>query len=153
MVLIGIATVRERLPPRRRKILLPAAFTRAPFTLVTLGIFFMMWGLFTPFFYLPQYGQSLGMDPQLSSYILSTLNAGSVFGRILPGITADKIGRFNILSPPAHPLLTALLSEQSPAPKSSDQDEFAQAFAQAVKGDSKRKRAQYPEKYSPPQSQ
>jgi MFS family permease len=72
----------------------------------------MIWGLFTPFFYLPQYGQSFGMDPQLSSYILSTLNAGSVFGRILPGIIANKIGRFNILSPPAHPLLTALLSEQ-----------------------------------------
>lgn len=42
------------------------------------------------------------------------------------------------------------LHPNSPAPKSSDQDEFAQAFAQAVKDDSKRKRAQYLEKYSPP---
>lgn len=97
MVLIAMATVRERLPPRRGKIMLPAAFTRAPYTLITLGIFFMMWGLFTPFFYLPQYAQSHGMEPQLSSYLLSILNAGSVPGRILPGIIADKIGRFNIL--------------------------------------------------------
>ncbi|KAJ5387668.1 hypothetical protein N7509_010209 [Penicillium cosmopolitanum] len=42
------------------------------------------------------------------------------------------------------------LHPTSPAPRSSDQDEFAQAFAQAVREDSKRKRAQYPEKYNPP---
>ena len=42
------------------------------------------------------------------------------------------------------------LHPTSPAPKSYDQDEFAQAFAQAVYDDSKRKRAQYPDKYSPP---
>lgn len=97
MVLIAMVTIRERLPPRRGKIFLAAAFTRAPYVLVTLGIFFMMWGLFTPFFYLPQYAQSHGMGSQNSTYLLSILNAGSVFGRILPGIVADKIGRFNIL--------------------------------------------------------
>ncbi|KAL4785995.1 putative monocarboxylate transporter [Aspergillus varians] len=97
MVLIAMATLRERLPPRHGKVLLPLAFTRAPYTLVTLGIFFMMWGLFTPFFYLPQYAQARGMDAQLSSYLLSILNAASAFGRVLPGIFADKIGRFNIL--------------------------------------------------------
>lgn len=97
MVLITMVTIRERLPPRRGKIFLAAAFTRAPYVLVTLGIFFMMWGLFTPFFYLPQYAQSHGMGSQNSTYLLSILNAGSVFGRILPGIVADKIGRFNIL--------------------------------------------------------
>ncbi|KAJ5783765.1 uncharacterized protein N7518_009442 [Penicillium psychrosexuale] len=97
MVLIAMITVRERLPPRRGKVLLPRAFARAPYTLVTLGIFFMMWGLFTPFFYLPQYAQSYGMESQLASYLLSILNAASVFGRILPGMVADKIGRYNIL--------------------------------------------------------
>ncbi|KAJ5771358.1 uncharacterized protein N7511_003409 [Penicillium nucicola] len=97
MVLIAMITVRERLPPRRGKVILPAAFTRVSYTLTTLGIFFMMWGLFTPFFYLPQYAQSHGMESQLSSYLLSILNAASVFGRILPGMVADKIGRFNIL--------------------------------------------------------
>ncbi|KAJ5108444.1 Major facilitator superfamily domain general substrate transporter [Penicillium angulare] len=97
MVLIGMVTLKERLPPRRGKVLLPKAFTRAPYTLVTLGMFFMMWGQFTPFFYLPQYAQSHGMGLQLSSYLLSILNAASVFGRILPGIVADRFGRFNIL--------------------------------------------------------
>lgn len=97
MILIAMVTIKGRLPPRRGKILLPAAFTRAPFTLTTLGVFCMMWGLFTPFFYLPQYAQYYGMESQLSSYLLSILNAASIFGRILPGMIADKIGRFNIL--------------------------------------------------------
>lgn len=97
LLLIAMATVRGRLPPRGGKIFLPAAFTRVPYTLITLGIFFMMWGLFTPFFYLPQYAQSHGMEPQLSSYLLSILNAVSLVGRILPGLLADKVGRFNVL--------------------------------------------------------
>lgn len=42
------------------------------------------------------------------------------------------------------------LHPNSPAPEYPDEDRFAQAFAQAVYDDSKRKRAQYPEKYSPP---
>jgi MFS family permease len=37
------------------------------------------------------------MSANLSSYLLSILNAASIFGRILPGIIADKLGRFNVM--------------------------------------------------------
>lgn len=37
------------------------------------------------------------MSDNLSSYLLSILNAASIFGRILPGIIADKLGRFNVM--------------------------------------------------------
>jgi MFS family permease len=37
------------------------------------------------------------MSTNLSSYLLSILNAASIFGRILPGIIADKLGRFNVM--------------------------------------------------------
>jgi MFS family permease len=37
------------------------------------------------------------MSTNLSSYLLSILNAASIFGRILPGIVADKVGRFNVM--------------------------------------------------------
>ncbi|KKK23533.1 putative monocarboxylate transporter [Aspergillus rambellii] len=97
MIGIALLTLKERLPPRQGKVLLPRAFTRAPYTLVTLGIFFLMWGMFTPFFYLPQYAQTHGMNSELASYLLAILNAASAFGRILPGLMADKIGRFNTL--------------------------------------------------------
>ncbi|OJJ50115.1 hypothetical protein ASPZODRAFT_89959 [Penicilliopsis zonata CBS 506.65] len=99
LVLLSIACVaiKGRLPPRAGKILLPRAFLHLPYTLITFSIFFMMWGMFTPFFYLPQYAQLHGMSSNLSSYVLSVLNAASFFGRVLPGFLADKIGRFNTL--------------------------------------------------------
>jgi MFS family permease len=37
------------------------------------------------------------MSDNLSSYLLSILNAASIFGRILPGIIGDKLGRFNVM--------------------------------------------------------
>lgn len=37
------------------------------------------------------------MSTNLSLYLLSVLNAASIFGRILPGIFADKFGRFNTM--------------------------------------------------------
>lgn len=36
------------------------------------------------------------MSVNLSNYLLSILNAASIFGRILPGWAADKLGRFNV---------------------------------------------------------
>ena len=37
------------------------------------------------------------MSLSLASYLLAILNAASVFGRVVPGLVADKIGRFNTL--------------------------------------------------------
>lgn len=37
------------------------------------------------------------MRPSLAQYLVSILNAASLFGRTIPGFAADKIGRFNML--------------------------------------------------------
>ena len=37
------------------------------------------------------------MSEDLAQYLVSILNAASLFGRVLPGYVADKIGRFNTL--------------------------------------------------------
>ena len=37
------------------------------------------------------------MSPGLSIYLIPILNAASIFGRILPGIIADRFGRFNVM--------------------------------------------------------
>lgn len=37
------------------------------------------------------------MSAELSNYLVPMLNASSIFGRILPGILADHIGRFNVI--------------------------------------------------------
>ena len=37
------------------------------------------------------------MSLRLAQYLVSILNAGSIFGRTLPGFIGDKIGRFNVM--------------------------------------------------------
>lgn len=38
-----------------------------------------------------------GMSHNLANYLVPILNAASIFGRILPGILADRVGRFNVM--------------------------------------------------------
>ncbi|KIW19544.1 hypothetical protein PV08_00116 [Exophiala spinifera] len=97
MMIVAVFTIKTRLPPRRGAILLPSAFTQRAYVLTTAGIFFMTWGLFTPFFYLPQYALQQGMSLDLADYMPSVMNAASVFGRVLPGIAADQVGPFNTM--------------------------------------------------------
>ncbi|CAI0652884.1 unnamed protein product [Colletotrichum noveboracense] len=62
------------------------------------GIFFMEWGgLFVPITYIISYAASTQKSTVHSYTILSILNAGSAVGRFLPGLVADKYGRFNVI--------------------------------------------------------
>jgi MFS family permease len=38
------------------------------------------------------------MDPNLAGYKLAIINAASTFGRIIPGVLADKYARLNIFA-------------------------------------------------------
>ncbi|KAK4496648.1 hypothetical protein PRZ48_012630 [Zasmidium cellare] len=67
------------------------------YILLCLGLAFSFFGFFTPLFYVSTYGVSLGISESTSFYLLSALNAASLFGRILPGLVADKLGPFNVL--------------------------------------------------------
>ncbi|KAG0701895.1 MFS general substrate transporter [Suillus ampliporus] len=77
-------------------------FKDACFMLLATGSFFVCLGIFTPFFYIVSYAEdrALGSE-QTAFYVLSVMNAGGVFGRIVPAILSDKIGRFNLLMPAA----------------------------------------------------
>lgn len=55
--------------------------------------------LFPPLFFLPSYASRMGASPNITKYILTIANAGSVVGRIAPGYIGDKIGRVNSLIP------------------------------------------------------
>ncbi|OJJ76622.1 hypothetical protein ASPBRDRAFT_39117 [Aspergillus brasiliensis CBS 101740] len=55
----------------------------------------MFLGMFPPFFFIPTYAVSRGMGVTLASYLLAILNAASTFGRVIPGILADRFGRLN----------------------------------------------------------
>ncbi|KAF5343740.1 hypothetical protein D9756_011441 [Leucocoprinus leucothites] len=64
-----------------------------------LSAFCINLGLFFPYFYLQSYALSEGLESSFVLYLLAILNAGSVFGRVLPSFLADKLGVYNVLLP------------------------------------------------------
>ncbi|KFX95821.1 hypothetical protein O988_05617 [Pseudogymnoascus sp. VKM F-3808] len=89
--------IKARLPPRKGTFFLPGAFKNLEYVAVVAAGFLMVFGFFGPFIYLPVYAVQQGMSKLLASYVLSILNAASFFGRVVPGIMADKVGRYNTL--------------------------------------------------------
>ncbi|KAK6603393.1 riboflavin transporter MCH5 [Botrytis cinerea] len=55
-----------------------------------------IFGLFTPFFYIEPWALSLGLNSNFAFYTISIVNAASLFGRIIPGLLADRFGCYNI---------------------------------------------------------
>ncbi|KAF2100320.1 monocarboxylate transporter [Rhizodiscina lignyota] len=100
LCLIANLLIRSRLPPKEGGSVMPdiRIFTNLPFLYTSLSIFFMEWGLFVPVTYLISYSLSSGaINTTLSYQIMAIFNTGSCFGRYLPGIFADMIGRFNAM--------------------------------------------------------
>lgn len=110
--LLGLAILTVRLPtttqneqhedgPRsaRQEVIVDRSFLKEPpFILLCVGLTLCSLGFFTPFFYTSNYAISQGLSQSLSFYTLTAINAGSAFGRIMPGFVADRLGKFNILS-------------------------------------------------------
>ncbi|RDL39946.1 MFS general substrate transporter [Venustampulla echinocandica] len=103
LLVIANILVQSRLP--RKKIgsfkkICPdlTVFKDIPFTLVTVGIFFMEWGIFVPLTYITSYVIAHGHSTAFGFQILAIVNAGSFFGRFFAGLVADMIGRINTLT-------------------------------------------------------
>ncbi|KAM6518162.1 hypothetical protein FSOLCH5_006931 [Fusarium solani] len=102
LFLLGISclTVKSRLPPRPKPFVFMEYINglREPRMAITvIGFFFFMWGMFLPFNYVLLQAEAAGMSPTLIPYLLPILNAVSILGRIIPGIIADKLGRYNVM--------------------------------------------------------
>ncbi len=74
-----------------------AAFKLPAYTFFVFGSTAILFGLYTPFTYMDVFTRSYALPA--SGYYLSILNAASTFGRILPGIIADRAGRINTILP------------------------------------------------------
>lgn len=100
---LGIAnlTLRVRtIPDSRRKFLDLPAFKEPPYALFVLGNFLGFMGLYVVFFYVQTYAiQENITNENMAFYLLSVLNAGSVFGRIIPNFIADRTGPLNMIIP------------------------------------------------------
>lgn len=74
-----------------------ALFKKPAMTCLSMGLFFTYFGMFSPFFYTTSYAISQGFSSTLAFYTISIVNGSSFFGRVIPGILADKYGRFNLI--------------------------------------------------------
>jgi MFS family permease len=88
------------LPPTRRALIDPSAFKHAAFMAFCIASFITFLGLFQLFFFVQGFAITNNITTEnLAFYLLSILNATSVFGRIVPNILADKIGPLNVIIP------------------------------------------------------
>ena len=99
-LLISILVMKPYMPrPQTTRSLIDlAAFHSTPFTLFSISLFLAGIGLYVPFFYVIDYAQvKIGVADDLSFYLLSVLNAASLFGRIIAGILADRFGSLEVM--------------------------------------------------------
>ena len=99
VLLMANVLIRARLPPKPGGSVWPdfRIFRNTCFALTTVGVFFIEWGLFVPLSYISLYALEEGINAAFAYQLLAVINAGSVFGRWLPGYAADRIGRFNTM--------------------------------------------------------
>ncbi|KAH8647780.1 major facilitator superfamily domain-containing protein [Xylariales sp. PMI_506] len=100
LVSVAAVTIRPAQSGGRRKgsLLLPEAFRNPTYSLQAIGLFLVILGLWTPYFYLAEYGIAYGMSTNVSSYLFALLNGGSLLGRLAAAFLAQRLGQFNLLS-------------------------------------------------------
>ncbi|KAL9117967.1 MAG: hypothetical protein Q9187_005493 [Circinaria calcarea] len=99
LLIIANLLIRSRLPPKVGGSVWPdfRIFRGATFAWTTAGVFFIEWGLFIPISYISSYALRYGISSTFSYQLLALINAGSFFGRWLPGYVSDLWGRFNLM--------------------------------------------------------
>ncbi|KDQ19997.1 hypothetical protein BOTBODRAFT_170029 [Botryobasidium botryosum FD-172 SS1] len=76
-----------------------SAFKFAPYTIYCISTIFAFLGLYTCLTYIDVAAAAIGVNPDLSFYLVSIANAASFVGRISSGFLADKYGPLNVLIP------------------------------------------------------
>lgn len=101
LLVAGCILLRPRLPPTPMNIstVLPTmTILNSPAIILTAAsVFFMEWAFFVGLDYLSSYSLAYGISRGLSYDMTVFLNVGSFFGRWIPGIVADRFGRFNTM--------------------------------------------------------
>ncbi|KYK54765.1 putative transporter MCH4 [Drechmeria coniospora] len=100
LLVIACLTVKSRLPPNPKPFKISeylANLKDVRLMVTVVGFFLFMWGMFLPFNYILLQAGAAGTSPTLIPYLLPILNAVSIFGRIIPGIAADRMGRYNVM--------------------------------------------------------
>ncbi|KAL2838188.1 major facilitator superfamily domain-containing protein [Aspergillus pseudoustus] len=104
---VACLTVRTRLPPARKRphhhhnhpsSLDFKALSDIKYASATLAVFLVEFAVLVPITYITSYALHTGFSETVSYAVLVFLNVGAVFGRFLPGLVADRWGRFNVMA-------------------------------------------------------
>ncbi|KAE8323728.1 major facilitator superfamily domain-containing protein [Aspergillus sergii] len=63
----------------------------------TAAVFLVEFAVFIPITYIASYAVHVGINTTLSYALIIFLNLGAIPGRFLPGLIADRLGRFNVM--------------------------------------------------------
>ncbi|OZJ03099.1 hypothetical protein BZG36_03361 [Bifiguratus adelaidae] len=98
LLIVCCILVKGRLP-RRDKIYFydRDLFRNRVFLTYIAALFLCFLGLYIPFFFITVDAINKGISVSYAFYLITIINASSAFGRIIPGLIADKFGRLNVL--------------------------------------------------------
>ncbi|KAL7957859.1 major facilitator superfamily domain-containing protein [Trichoderma compactum] len=104
-ILLGLSTIPiafmhyHTQPVGVRPLIDKTAARDLPFIFMTIGNLFAFLTIYIAFFYLELFYQQLnGPGLKFGPYIVTMLNIGSIFGRIVPNLLADKFGSLNVIT-------------------------------------------------------
>ncbi|KAK0730858.1 major facilitator superfamily domain-containing protein [Lasiosphaeris hirsuta] len=98
---IPLVCMRTRIPPsgKARALFDRSALTDWPYVTFVASSFFSFLTLYVPFFYITVFATAHKITtPDFAPYLVTMLNVGSVFGRLVPNALADRYGSLNVLS-------------------------------------------------------
>ncbi|CAL1703508.1 unnamed protein product [Somion occarium] len=101
LLVIANCLMTTRLPPKKNapKPPIGEVFSNRAFMIVAVGCFLVFWGFYFPYFYLQLFVDIHGLDRTFAFYTLAILNAGSILGRLIPNLLADRYGNLNVMIP------------------------------------------------------
>ncbi|KAI5235765.1 MFS general substrate transporter [Aureobasidium subglaciale] len=97
-LLVAATTLRPSGMKRQGRLILLEAFKKPAYSFQIAALFMVVFGLWTPYFYLADYSLANGMSSKLAGYLFVFLNTGSLVGRIAGGFLANHLGQFNVIT-------------------------------------------------------
>ncbi|KDN65176.1 putative major facilitator superfamily transporter [Colletotrichum sublineola] len=97
----GVSIVSMHTPKasrQRRAWIDRSAFSDVPYLLFVAACCLVFLGMYTPFVYIQGFALQRGaVSSQVDKYLLAIMNAGSIMGRIIPNLFAQRLGGMNLL--------------------------------------------------------
>ncbi|CAI7589507.1 unnamed protein product [Penicillium crustosum] len=99
LCILACVLLKTRLPPNKKAGASVdfRALKDIKYASTTVAIFMVEFAVFIPITYIASYGAYVGIEDTMSYLLIPFLNIGAIPGRFLPGLIADRVGRFNVM--------------------------------------------------------